>query len=554
MVLLTLDTTRYDAVGFHAGPEGVTPNLDALAAEGERFLWARTVAPVTLPAHASMLTGLVPPRHGVRDNGLGALPAAAVTLAERARDAGRDTAAFVSAVVLDRAFGLDQGFDTWSQPARPRQAATVAYAERGAAEVVRDVAAWLARRDPARPYFLWVHLFDPHRPYEPPEPFASRFPGAPYLGEVAAMDHAVGELWRRLVEHAGEPLLAVVADHGEGLGEHGEDTHAVFCYDSTLRVPFFLRHPGGARAGTVRDEVVSVVDVYPTLLGAMGLEAPAGIDGRDLAGAALPDGRGAYFESFYGYLHYGWSPLVGWVDRDGKYVHSARPELYRPREDPGEQRDRVAAGDARPERYREAVRAVLAAEPLAEGAGLGGSAAPGAEFAASLGALGYAEGGVTTGELPDPLAPTDLASPADRREELRAVYAAILAAERGDHAAAERTLAEVVAGNPRNASALESLAHARLAQGRTEAAAEALEAALALGVERSTTHQNLGYCRFAAGRFEEAARHFERAVALDPGNEAALRNLGNAYVELGRDADARGVLVRLQQLLERNRP
>ncbi len=550
-VLLTLDTTRYQALTCNGGPAGVTPELDALAAEAERFTWARTVTPVTLPAHASMLTGLYPPRHTVRDNGLTPLPQSAVTLAELARDAGRETAAFVSAVVLDRAFGLDQGFDVWNQPARPQRSTTVAYAERGADEVVREVGRWLRERDPSRPYFLWVHLFDPHRPYEPAEPFASRFPQSPYLGEVAEMDHWIGELWSQLEAHGDTPFLAVVADHGEALGQHGEDTHSVFCYDSTLRVPFFLRHPDGERAGTVREELVSVVDVFPTLLRALDLAVPPRIDGRDLIDAPPDPDRGVYFESFYGYLHYGWSPLAGWVDRGGKYVHSARPELYEPRADPDERSDVVGRRSAEElDRYRAAVRAVAGRPALTPD----GAALQDAELLAGIGALGYAEGGVNTGDLPHPLEDTGRASPAERRGELRAIYAALLAGERGDHAAAEAELARVVEQNPRNASALESLAHERLALGRTAEAAEALEAALALGVERSTTHQNLGYCRFAAGEFEAAAHHFERAVALDPGNEAALRNLGNAYVELGRDADVRRVSALLEELLKDRNP
>ena len=226
-VLITLDTTRDDAVGA----PGVTPHLDALARDGVRFERAYTVAPLTLPAHASMLTGLVPLRHGLRVNGAGALPLAASTLAEHAAAAGLRTGAIIGAVVLDGAFGLDQGFETYDVPPHGRQQRDTHFAMRTGAEVVELALAWLDEGDPRAPFFLWVHLWDPHAPYDAPAELAGRFPEHPYLDEVAAADAAVGTLIagltaRGLMERT---AILVVGDHGEAFGEHGELTHGTYC-------------------------------------------------------------------------------------------------------------------------------------------------------------------------------------------------------------------------------------------------------------------------------------------------------------------------------------
>ena len=326
ILLVTLDTTRADALGCLGGRPGVTPRLDALAREGVLYTQARTTAPVTLPAHASMFTGLYPIRHGARDNGRTPLPPEATTLAELAREAGLETAAFVAAAVLDDAWGLDQGFETYVDPTRPHDGSVSAmYVERSAEEVVGDALRWLRERDAGRPFLLWVHLFDPHAPYVPPPAFARQAGGDPYLGEVARADAGVGALLDELARQDldDETLVVVVSDHGEGLGDHGEVTHGSLAYDTTLRVPLIVRHPDGRRAGTRSDEAASVVDVLPTVAAALGLEAPAGIDGVDLGEPLDGAERGIFFETSYGFLHYGWSPISGWLEGGLKYVHDA---------------------------------------------------------------------------------------------------------------------------------------------------------------------------------------------------------------------------------------
>ncbi|MCB9914602.1 MAG: sulfatase [Planctomycetes bacterium] len=371
-MLVTLDTTNPGALGCYSGRAGLTPHLDALAAEGVLYENARSVAPLTLPSHASMMTGLWPPRHTLRDNGLRALPESAETLAEAARARGYQTAACVAAVVLGESYGLDQGFDVYDAPhgAGPGHGHVL---ERSSAEVTAAALRWLDGRDRARPFFLWVHYFDAHAPYDPAPEFLARaqalgearFPA--YLGEVAQVDDAVGALLARLraeglLEHT---LVAVVGDHGESLGRHGEPTHSLLAYDATIRVPLLLRYPDGYRAGERSAEFVSVADVAPTLLEALDLAPGGALDGRSLYRRAVPPGRGVYFESSYGWLNYGWSPLSGWASAEGTYLHSSAPELFPgPAGTRGE--ERWAAEPALAARLLAALEAATAGPALAD--------------------------------------------------------------------------------------------------------------------------------------------------------------------------------------------
>src|SRR5688572_1515952 len=274
VILLTLDTTSADALGCYGGSPLVAPHLDLLSLESVVYDAAHTVAPLTLPAHASMLTGLYPPRHRVHDNGIATVPASAATLAELARAGGVQTGAVVASAVLDRAFALDQGFESWEQPARPEPFQTGAPPELNAQQVVGLARRWLAKRDEARPYFLWLHFYDPHAPYAPPSAFLQQAGGHPYLAEIAALDAAIGDFLAPLRSDGtlDTALVLALADHGESLGDHGEPTHGAFCYEATARVPFLARFPGGRRAGGRSASPVSVVDVLPTALDALGLE------------------------------------------------------------------------------------------------------------------------------------------------------------------------------------------------------------------------------------------------------------------------------------------
>lgn len=546
-VLVTFDTTRADALRCLGGEARWTPNLDRLASEGVLFQEARTVAPLTLPAHASMLTGLWPPRHGVRDNGLWPLPEEARTVAEIAREAGVQTAAFVGAVVLDETFGLAQGFETYSAPGRERQHRGSHFTERPARAVVDDALAWLTARDRARPFLLWVHFFDPHGPYEPDPAFRARALGNAYLGEVAAADDALGRLVDALRTDgalAGTVLL-VAGDHGEAFGEHGEEQHGSFVWDSTLRVPMLLwRGPRGAPDRRGRSAApVSVVDVAPTLIEALGLDPPPGLDGVSLLERDPPPGRGRYFESYEGALSYGWAPLAGWIDRDGKYVHGEEPRFYDVARDPLEEHD-LAPSRPDLERYRRAIAAVADAPGLPRAS----DRSAGPELLAELRALGYAGTGVSDAEVPHPLDVAGRPDPLERAEERAVLQRGLAFLEAGDAAGAEAVFRAVLAERPDHPFALDRLASALMMQGRHPEAIPVLERLVADGPGWAGSWFNLGLCLREVGRADEAVTAFEGAVARQPNQPLFLEYLARALDENGSVADAAQVRARLEDL------
>jgi arylsulfatase A-like enzyme len=518
-VLLTLDTTNRDALGCYGQPLPLTPELDHLARAGLVFDEARSVAPLTLPAHASMLTGLVPLRHGVRDNGLAPLAPAAETLPERLGAEGYACAAFVSAVVLAAPFGLDQGFAHYDAP-RGARGAGAHFLERSGSATVAAAADWLRARERSRPFFLWVHLFEPHEPYAPPPELLALANGDAYLGEVAALDQVVGELVRVLAaEHGLERLVLLVAgDHGESLGEHGERTHSVLVHERVLRVPFIVRLPDGARAGERMSTPVSLVDVAPTVLAALGLDAPAGLDGRDLL--APPVSGEAFFESYTGYLNYGWSPLAGWSDGVRKYVHGTEPELYDLARDPGEQANLVAAR-ADDVAHARARLSELARRPRLPRVTSSAGAALDERLAADVQALGYAGAGPADVELPEPLADTGLAAPRTRMEELERFYRAVLWHEKGRRSEAVAELEGLLASNPGNTTARVALARFLYQAQEPERALVVLAQLSTAAAERAAVQDLLGHCLERLGRLEEARTHFERALALQPGDAHA---------------------------------
>lgn len=507
VVLITLDTFRCDALASYGGTRGVAPNLDALAAESERFMGARTVAPLTLPAHSSMFTGLFPPRHGVRGNGPAMLAPEAETLAERAARAGFQTAGFIGGLTLDRAYGAAQGFETWTQPEESESRVLGQISDRPAEQVVSDAQAWLAHRDRARPFFLWVHLFDAHAPYAAPPAFVERAQGHPYFGEVARLDAAVGELLASLrADGTLEQLLVcVVGDHGEALGEHGEDTHGQHLWDSTLRVPFFVRHRGGQRAGTVRGGIASVVDVAPTLLDAMGLELPRDIDGLSLLDSGPPAERGAYFETLSGWARFHWSPMCGWIDARTKYVHSSTPRLNALGPDgvEGAQLSDAARVDA----ARAAIRRVLSAPRLETRTAASGPRRAVAE-------LGYGDAGDFEPEYPDPLETQGLPSPDERIDEYRVFVAAQTLNQTGRHAEAVSKLEPLIAGNPDNLHALDELALALVELHEWTRAIAVLKERALRPPDRLSTHQRFVQCYTALGDAPNARLHALRALEL----------------------------------------
>ncbi len=547
-LLITLDTTRYDALHCLGGPAGASPNLDALAEEGVVYDAARTVTPLTLPSHASIMTGLYPLRHTVHANSLMALPDTATTLAERARDDGFQTAAFIAAVVLADGFGLDQGFDTYNQPTPPAVQQTLHYDRRRASEVADEAIAWLRERDPEKPFFVWVHFFDPHMPYEPPQRFIDQVGEAGYHAEVAAMDHAIGRIFEELKEDGAydATTIVVVADHGEGRGQHDEETHGTFVYDSTIRVPMILRHADGHRAGERSDEIVSVTDVYPTLVESLGLGAASDVDGQSLFHRTVPDDRGVYFEAYYGFYSFGWSPLVGWADRDGKYLHSADPEFYVPERDAGERNDVIAERRGELARYRDGIDS-LAAKPRLERSGDDQVAEA---VIASLQKLGYTGAGGDADGLPHPLEDTGRPSPRSRNDAYRAQLYAQELNTSGKAAEAIPIFRRIVSENPHNHSAWFQLGGALISAGEYAESIAASEKALEVGHDWYGPHKNLGLAHDHLGNLDKAIEHYGRAVESAPGLTDILKRVIDLCDAAGRTDDANRFRVLLIQSRE----
>ena len=388
VIVITLDTTRADRLSVYGFNNAPMPGLERLAREGVVFDRATAVAPLTLPAHCSVFTGLFPPAHGVRDNADGALSQQQTTLAEILKARGFQTAAFVGSTVLDSDRGLAQGFDYYSTVPRAGSSAhSFGAAQRPADAVMNDALQWIEAHD-EKSFFAWVHLYDAHRPYEAPEPFRSRFLD-PYVAEIAFADAQIARLLTALNDrHVLErTIVVVVGDHGESLGEHGERDHGIFVYEASMQVPLIVRAPG-LTARRV-DAVVSQVDVLPTLLDLLRIPAPPGIDGVTL----VPASRGSmmverelYAESMYP-SRFGWSPLRMVRDARLKYIDAPRPELYDLDADPFErhdlasQRPNVVAG----------MRARLAGFAAEKPAGLPGNQ-PSEEAVRALASLGYSSG------------------------------------------------------------------------------------------------------------------------------------------------------------------
>jgi arylsulfatase A-like enzyme/tetratricopeptide (TPR) repeat protein len=583
LVLVTIDTLRRDHVGAYGDAQAATPTLDRLAREGLRFDAATANAPLTLVSHSSLLSGLLPPHHGLRNNGAGAFPTDRATLATVLSAAGFDTGAFVAAFVLDRRFGLGRGFDTYDDEIeREPGAPSTLEAERRGDVVIDRALAWLQAKSPAasegsKPFFLWVHLYDPHAPYAPPPPFSERFAADPYRGEIAFADAQVGRLLKDLDRRglSGSTLVAVAADHGEGLGEHGEATHGMLIYESTLAVPLLLRGPGlGPRTIAAP---VGLCDLGPTLAGLLGHpfpppEAGKALDGRDLS-EPLRQGREPARGEIYAETRYpeifGWSPLSMLRRRDTKYISAPRPELYDLARDPGERRNlldprtpgSLGQGGGFAARLAEIeAGAVQAAPPPVD-----------AETAARLASLGYVAGG----NRGAPTRPgNERPDPKDRIELFQRFEAAALALRSGQASRAIPELRALAAADPGNATfrsrlaqalresgrpaeAIPVLREAALAApadpdvwydlavalqgiGRAAEAQTAIERAIQLDDSRPDPHNTLGLLMLGERRVDEARRQFERAVAIDPRNSVALNNLGNALRSLGRPAEAEG--------------
>jgi choline-sulfatase len=536
VVVVTIDTLRADRLGCYGSRDVATPNIDRLAREGALALQADAPAPITRPSHVSIFTGLYPAQHGIRDNISRALRSDVPTMADMFKAAGFDTAGFVSSIVLSAQSGLGRGFDEFSDrfdAETSDEANFLEILERRGDVAVGEATRWLERHAD-RPTFMWVHVYDPHAPYEPPEPYASRYAERPYDGEVAWSDDLVGRIDAALTRLGirDQSLVVVTSDHGEALGAHGELVHGFYLYEATLRVPLVLRGPGIA-AGTQIPVVARSVDVLPTVLDLAGVAPITGKDrlaGRSLA-PSMRDPRStlvdeaSFAESLTPRLHYGWSDLRSIRDGRWKFILAPKPELYDLARDPDEVHNTV---EAEPARAR-ALRAELERHVAIEGTG---PTAPGevpSELVEKLGALGYVSGGA-----PEPGGRG--ADPKDRIDEYKLLNALL---HQGLRRLRDREYA-LAAGDFRQLTAhgIDSFeAHfyfgkALMGLGRWRDAAIELERAIPRLPGFAGTYLTLAECRLAVRDRPGAVDSLRQGTRAVPSDARLFRRLG----ELTRDA------------------
>ncbi len=507
LLLVTLDTTRADRIHAY-GFNGVeTPNLDRLAREGVLFEQAVAPAPLTLPAHASIFTGTFPPAHGVRDNGGFFLDERETTLAERLQAHGFTTGGFVGAYVLDHKWGISQGFQTYFDDfdLSKYQSLSLGSVDRPGNEVADKALAWLDRVGSSR-FFGWVHFYDAHSPYTPPEPFKSRYAGHPYVGEIAFVDAQVGRLLSYLDAHnlSANTVVIVMGDHGESLGEHGEGTHGFFVYQATMHVPLLIRAPYDSMAGRRVSDTVRSIDILPTALELLGVRTPERLAGASvvplMTGAKKELGLAAYSEAIYPRFHFGWSDLRALTAGRYKFVAAPRPELYDLQQDPAESKNIYAERQALGDRLNQelvALESQMSASAMPPKAAV--EVDPDAR--ARLAALGYVGTFVTTAS-PDR---SGLADPKDKIQLFNLMTQARETA-RHDKESDEglHALQRVVDQDPK-----------------------VIDAWFMLGNEYYRRH---AYAR--------AIEHYKHALDLKPDYDLVVINMANSYRALGRDQEA----------------
>ncbi|MFH1277739.1 MAG: sulfatase-like hydrolase/transferase [Candidatus Eisenbacteria bacterium] len=534
LVLVTVDTLRRDHVGCYGDPAAVTPNWDRIAREGVLFAHAQSQVPITLPSHATIFTGLYPGEHGARHNGT-PLPDEPVTLAERLSEAGYQTAGFVGSQVLNRSFRLDQGFaiygDKWKRD--EGEMGLHGLWERPADRVTDAFAQWFHTRDRERPFFAWVHYYDPHAPFRPPPPFAEAAGGG-YAGETAFVDREIGHVLDVLEEEGilDGTVLVVMSDHGEGLGEHGETEHGVLLYETTLEIPWTMRYPSAPR-GRIVDVPVGTEDLLPTLAGLLPIRIGPSMPGRDL-GPVIEGGpsdalrhRPLYAESYYGNIGYRWAPLFALRLGDWKLVRGARDELFHLADDPEETTDIVSG---HPDRVKE-LGEILEGIRERDGGGTAAEADLTTEQREMLEGLGYVA----------PRAPRsaggDLPDPRDRHDAHEKIIEARVLAGEGRRDLAKAALLGAIRIDPENTEAMLRLAPYFRESGELEEEIALYRRILEIEPDHGPAWNNLGVIREIEGRYEEAIECYDRAIAGAPLFPDAYANRGNARFALG-DSEA----------------
>ncbi len=502
VVIISIDTLRADHLPAYGYGGVETPAIDRLRADGILFEKAYSPTPLTFPAHSSLLTGVLPAVHGVRDNVGYRLDAQRLPFLPRLlKDRGYATGGAVSAYVLQGKGGLDTGFDLYEDSVEFRTNAGLGGMQRPGSETLKLSLDWL-RGVKGKPFFFFFHIYEPHTPYTPPEPFASRYKSR-YDGEIAAADKIVGDLLSTLegLESYDEALIVLVSDHGEGLGEHGEEEHGVLLYDEAIHVPLIVKLPGGKRSGSTVSKPAQLTDVVPTVLSLLDMPLPEGLKGMSLLDVGEAPARRIYSETFYPRLHFGWSDLASLTDGRHHYIEGPDPELYDLAADPGEKsnvlaRERRAYGAMRQELqgYERRLAPPSAVDEEAKQAMI------------ALGYIGSA-GGDLSGPLPDPKS---------RIGSLADLKAAFQHSARKEHEQAAAAYRRVLASNPQMVDAWEFLGHSLKTLGRTEEALAAYREGLEISDGSPSIAVSAASLFFDLGRLDEAASHARMAAPTHP--------------------------------------
>jgi len=542
VLLVTIDTLRADALGSYGG-RAATPNLDRVAAEGLRFTAAHAHSVVTLPSHASILTGLYPFAHGVRDNAGYRLPPGTSTMATILKHAGYATGAFVGAFPLDSRWGLNPAFDDYDDGyGGTNRLGDFLMPERRADRVVDSATRWIRRQ--SGKWFAWVHVYDPHAPYQPPAPFDAQYAGNPYAGEVAYTDRELGALFDLARSGPHQTLIVVTADHGEALGGHGEETHGLFAYEPTLHVPLILdvaQHPR-ALGPSPSDLSVRHIDILPTVLDAIGVAAPKPLPGRSLIRAledrdATP--AASYFESLSPFLNRGWAPLTGVIVGSEKYIDLPIAELYDLKADPGEERNLLPAHDDRRRLLEARLREIVPAEATTAGARVQEDA----DARRRLQSLGYVSGSAaakphyTKDDDPKRLVDLD-----------RMMQDGVALFQRGRLRDALDVYKQVILKRPTMSASRLHAAYIEWEMGNPPAAIDTLRQGLRAGADAPDVRIQLGIYLAEAGSPQEAVRLLEPLQQEAFPDLDGLNGLGIALAHLGRQADALAVFDRILRL------
>src|SRR4029077_6057011 len=537
VILITLDTVRADRMGFVGSKQGLTPQLDALASQSVVFERAYSQAPITPASHATILTGTFPQYHGIRNFG-DRLPPSVPFLPDILHAQGYHTGAFVGSIILDPkngfASGFERGFDVYNagfhrQKTGERREASM---QRRGDVTLGLVLEWLGQQQ-GGPFFLWFHLWDAHDPYNPPEPFRSRFPGAPYNGSIAFVDATVGKLLDYLRKHGlyDNTLIAVAADHGESLGDHGELTHSIFLYDSTIHVPLLLKFPGNRFARQRVNASASLVDLAPTLLEALGQKPPPAMQGHSLLpliGSPHPENRPSFATGDHSERSFGWSALVSLRIGNQLFVRAPSPELYDLASDPGAKTNlyrvnRVAAVRLATQ-LDNFVKSISTGAPQALQDGLNEKSRE------QLSALGYVASGKTS--------PPSSIDPKDRIDVANDMHDASLAIEEGKEATVIPLLLRVVAKDPQIQAAQYYLGIAYSRNGNFAEAIPPLRKAVELRPDALMAQYELAICLYETGDLKTAASHFEILVENRPDWSDARYSLASIYARTGRPEEA----------------